>query len=369
MGRGWLAGLLLLMACVHTPRELGNCRARLAKEQLPQAAQSCELAIAEDPSRAPVEAYVHRAEVALRQRSFEVGLGWVDAGLLRFPEHVELLELRVGFLQKLGNHDGAVQVARHVAALAPRRFLAQRLLCDHYSSRKFGGRQAPHVISACSAYLEHRPETLRARDGEYRVRLGFAYVAMGRHAEARHEFAVVLSHPPTRDTHDNARKGLCAAEVAIGEYDHGITTCQDVVQRRATLKGDPSPYYNLGLAYFARGRHEQALDSANEYIQRAPSKAMGFALRGRINFERRRHEDAEVDFSRASDKDPEDQDIAVSRATNLLQLQRFRQAIDMLQKFWIRETCDAELQEVLARAYRLDGRLADADAVDARQCP
>lgn len=285
---------------------LAEADAAYDQSEWKKAAAAYDRAIAQEPTGVAVGAYGKRATIFLIQKQYAAGIAWIEQKAEKtYPGNVEVLEPKALMLMAIGKPaetKRAVELGKEIIAKNPNMALTQHMLGDYYA--KAGGSLAADTITAFEAFLRARSGALAPLDKKVRVQLGLAYLHRGdreayKKAGDHFEAALKLRGPGYLDA--NSKKGLCAVYTAQGKwetrmYDKAITMCESVVAARKALKGDPSTYYNLGLAYLGRGNAKKALEAANAYRQ-SKRDHKGFMLLGQVYFVQSRTQPDRLDLA------------------------------------------------------------------------
>jgi len=347
-------------------QDIDDCSRLYEAQEYKKAAKKCDAAISADPS-VPSGVYAKRASIFLVEKRYQEGIKWIESvGERAYPGDPAILEQKAATLSLIkGRERDAVTVAEAAVAKDGKRFIAQRLIGDYYA--KAGAGKASVVVDAYESYLKNRPDEFAKADGLVRVQLGFAYMYVGladtkaeKFKQAETQFDRALAGGSAKDSTvaPNALKGKCAALVGRAGieaqprlYDQAITICEGVIKNRKALRGDASPYYNVGIAYLERNQLDKAVNSANSYINQRPREFRGYLLRGKIYFRQQKFGEAEGQFNRANELSPNNTDVALARGKNYRKQSQPQKAIMLLEKVAAVKPSDVDVMAELARAY------------------
>lgn len=331
-----------------------------AQGKFDQAAAYYDRAIANDPKGVAPAAYAKRAGIFFVQKKYEDGLKWIDSvGEKAYPGDPDIDEQKALMLQAIpARRKEAVPVAEDVVKKKPSAFIAQRLIGDFY--RGAGSGSADKTITAYEAYLKYRPGE-NDSDVLIVVSLGYSHLYKGTDADnkrAEELFNQAVKAKDYKASQANARKGLCATYVAVEKFDKAITICEQVLKDKKALRGDPSPYYNVGRAYLNRNKLDDALAAANSYIGFAPNKANGYILRAKVFERQNKNSDAIGQLDIALTKDPNNTEALKGEGElYATKLKQPKKAIALLSKV---QSDDVEVKIALAKAYLADDQPKEA---------
>jgi tetratricopeptide (TPR) repeat protein len=321
-----------------------------------RAASNYDRAIRSQPKDVPAAAYAKRASIFLFDKKYQDGLTWItDVAERVWPDDDLILEQKAVVLSRLeGKKKDAADIAERVVKRRDS-YTLHILLGDYYYPQ--GATTADKTAAHYEAYLRNRPSDLSGGDGLVRVKLGFAYLHLGKFAESERTLDDALrSAGNDANIAANARKGLCAAYSGGRNYDRALTVCEKVLDDKRALRGDPSPYYNIGVAYLNRDRLDEAMRSADTFLGARPREAKGFVLRGLVYMKRNRLADAEVQLNQAEQLAPTDVEVARALGRLFLREKRAAKAVEKLQRAVAGRPSDAETVALLAEAYLADGQ-------------
>ncbi len=348
-------------------QDLDACKTLIEDGSLKKAAKKCDAAIAAGPRAVNAGGYALRASIFVTEKRWQEGVKWIETVAEKaHPGDPSILEQKAFMLSRIkGRERDAIAVAEQVVARDTRRYIAQRLIGDYYA--RAGSGKAVVVVSAYEAYLKNRPEEAGRLDGIVRVQLGFSYMYVGvadtkadqfKLAEAQFDKALAGGGSKDATVAPNALKGKCAAlvaragvETAPRLYDQAITICEGVIKNRKAMRGDASPYYNVGIAYLERNQLEKANNAANSYINQRPREFRGYLLRGKIYFRQDKYNEAEGQFTRANELAPNNTEVALARGKNYLKQRQPDKAVTLLEKVADAKPGDVDVLAELARAY------------------
>jgi tetratricopeptide (TPR) repeat protein len=320
-----------------------------------RAARDFDRAIGGKPRDVPPAAYAKRATIFLIQRKHAEGMTWISTVAERaWPADDAILEQKAIIASRLPDRrKDAAALAEGLVARKPNLYTLQILLGDYFYQAGSGG--AAKTVSHYRSYLDHRPAVLATQDPLVRVKLGYAYLHLGKYSESEREFDVALKGADS-SVAANARKGQCAAFAGQKRWDTALTVCEKVIRDGKALRGDSSPHYNIGLAYLARDRFEDALKAANQYILERPKDAKGFLLRGAVYFRQGKLSEAEAQFLNAEGLSPSDPQVARELGRVYLKQKLPGKAIEKLTRALGANATDVETIASLAEAYLADGQ-------------
>ncbi len=348
-------------------QDLDDCNRLFEAQEYRKAAKKCDAAIAAEPKGVNAGGYALRASIFVVEKRYDDGVKWIETVAERnYPGDPIILEQKAAMMSRIkGREKDAIGVAETVVAKDNRRFIAQKLIGDYYA--RAGAGKAAVVVDSYEAYLKNRPEENSKADGLVRVQLGFAYMYVGisdtkaekfKQAEAQFDKALAGGGGKDATVAPNALKGKCAAlvgragiEVQPRLYDQAITICEGVIKNRKALRGDASPYYNVGIAYLERNQLDKAVNAANSYINQRPREFRGYLLRGKIYFRQEKFNDAEGQFNRANELSPNNTEVALARGKNYRKQRQPVKAITLLEKVASVKPNDVEVMAELSRAY------------------
>jgi tetratricopeptide (TPR) repeat protein len=322
-----------------------------------RAASNFDRAIRAQPKDVPPAAYAKRASIFLFSRDYAAGLSWITSVAERtWPGDDAILEQKAVILSRLeGRKKDALEVAERVVKRRPSSYTLHILLGDAYYQQ--GPAQAEQTAAHYEAYLRTRPGDLAGQDGLPRVKLGFAFLHLGRYAEAERQLDEALrGFGGDANIAANARKGLCAAYAGERRWDRALTVCEKVIGDRRALRGDASPQYNVGVAYLNRDRLDEAMRAADAYIAQRPREPKGYVLRAQVHLRRNRLPEAEAQLNQAESFAPNDPEVARELGRVYLRQKRAGKAIDKLGRAVSSRPEDVETVGVLAEAYLADGQ-------------
>ncbi len=186
------------------------------------------------------------------------------------------------------NYDAAI--ADYTAAIALKKDYTDAYLerCGTYALK----RQYVPAIADCTAAIHIQPNDWRLYD----VRMGL-YVHEKRYDDAFADYnAFLVKRPNSIDLR------LAKAEIQrlAGRTDEALTTAsaaRDLVPQWA------GPYFELGLIQFTRNDLQSALASYDTATRNAPKDAVGYLLKGQMEWALGRFDDAVDSFDDALDQD------------------------------------------------------------------
>ncbi len=332
-----------------------------------RAASNFDRAIRAQPKDVPSSAYAKRASVFLIQKHYDEGLHWIgDVAEKSWPDDDLILEQKAVILSRLPERKkDAAELAERVVTRRPTAYTLQILLGDYYYG--LGAAAADKTAAHYEAYLKNRPGDLAQNDGLVRVKLGYADLHLTHFTDGEHQFdEVVRAFANDANLAANARKGLCAAYAGEQNWDRALTACERVLDEKRALHGDPSPQYNVGLAYLNRDRTDEALKAAAAYIVLKPKEPRGYLLRAEVYLRRGKLDDAETQLNIAAELAPTDAEVARELGKVYLKQKRPQKAIDKLVRVLAARTGDVDIIVVLAQAYIAAGQ-GDAAALQAER--
>jgi tetratricopeptide (TPR) repeat protein len=326
-----------------------------------RAADAYDRAIGGQPKTVPASAFAKRASIYLFRKQYDQGLAWIArVAEPVWPDDDAILEQKAVMLSRMPDRQrDSVALAERVVKRRPAQVTLQILLGDHYFAQGSGA--ADKTVGHYEAYLKNRPPDLSGKDGLVHVKLGFSYLYLARYPDAERQFDdAVRSFAQDSNIGANARKGLCAAYAGEKNWDKALTLCERVIKDRKAMRGDPSPHYNAGLAYLNRDRLEEALKSADIYLQAKPKEAKGYLLRGEVYFRQNRFAEAEAQYNTAEQLAPGDGDVARELGRVYLKQRRPAKAIEKLSRAIAANPRDIDTCATLAEAFLAEGQGAQA---------
>lgn len=286
-GAAWLVAAVLVVACAtgrgpYIPdrayRELQRGDVAYQNNAFARAGRHYDHVIELTDGNLPASVYRKRASVFLAQHRHQEGLDWIErVAEPHYPGDPELLELKATFLLRLRRRDEAIEVAEAAVARDPSRAAAQLMIAeDCYTRGEFA-----RAIGPYEAYLDAAPThwTMRATT---EIKLGYSYLQLEDYDRAARLFEDVLQARPSPNLAMHARKGLCAVHAGRRSWHSAITTCEQVIRDMEGRGLDPSPYYNVGLAYLALHRTDDLEVAARTYVRLRPHSPKGYLLMGRL---------------------------------------------------------------------------------------
>ncbi|HKA91719.1 MAG TPA: tetratricopeptide repeat protein [Haliangiales bacterium] len=328
-----------------------------------RAASNYDRAIRSQPKDVPPAAYAKRASIYLFQKDYEAGLEWLRTVAEKaWPGDDAILEQKAVVLSRIpARKKEAIELAEKVLRRRPNAYTLHILLGDHYY--QLGAGAADKTAAHYADYLKNRPSDLAEQDGLVRVKLGFALLYLGRASEAESQFDEATKATDERIA-ANARKGQCAAYAGEKKWDRAVTVCERVLADARALRGDPSPHFNLGLAYVNRDRLDDALKAAERFIQARPKDPKGYLLRAQIHLKRNRLADAEAQATLAEQLAPNDPQVTRELGRIYLKQKRAPKAVEKLLRAAAASPNDVDTVSALAEAYLAagDGQAAAVQA-------
>ena len=217
---------------------------------------------------------------------------------------------------------------------------------------------------------EHKPlnaaiaikkaETYGPLDADTRFQLVLAYISMGRGDWARPELERLIAADPSNTGY---AYWLARLDYDSGRYAAAIARLQTVVQREPTFV---RAYDNLGLCYEALNQNDEAIRQYREAIRRTreggekwpwPFLNLGILLKNTGQTE-----EAEALLNEALQADPAFAPALYHLGTIMEGSDRTDGAVQTLLRAAAADPSYAEPHFALARIYRRQGRIADADA-------
>jgi tetratricopeptide (TPR) repeat protein len=217
---------------------------------------------------------------------------------------------------------------------------------------------------------EHKPlnaaiaikkaETYGPLDANTRLQLVLAYISMRRNDWARPELDRLVAADPLNAGYNY---WLARLDYDSGRYAAAIDRLQTVVQREPSFM---RAYDNLGLCYEALNRPDEAIRQYREAIRRTreagekwpwPFLNLGILLKNNGQIE-----EAEALFNEALQADPAFAPALYHLGTILEGSDRTEAAVQALLRAAAADPSYAEPHFALARIYRRQGRIAEADA-------
>ncbi|MCG8424351.1 MAG: tetratricopeptide repeat protein [Proteobacteria bacterium] len=316
-----------------------------------KAAQRYDSAIERSPGLVSADAYGQRAAIFIIQKNYRGGLQFItERAEAQHPDAPEVLEQKALILWLLGRRAEAIDTAESVIAQKPQVYSNQGIIGEFYA-----GRDPARAVRAYESYFRNRPSSLEKNDVLPRVRLGFSYLAVGRHRAAEAQFDILLKkHRKQPHAEVNARNGLCAAYAALGKYDRAITLCEQIVANPRHVDRGGSVWYNLGRAYLHKKQTGRARAAGNRFIRMRQSSPKGYLLVGDAYFQERNwaralqyYLDAEklIKGGRAS------VDLGIKLGATYRRLNRPGDAITVLESVFAVNPNDITLASELGSAY------------------
>ena len=180
--------------------------------------------------------------------------------------------------------------------------------------------RAAEAIHLLDSLLEVEPKVAEA----YYLR-GLSQERAGNEDRAIADYSAAIDHNPAYGQAFNNRAVLYAQrgelENAIDDFSSLLTNSPDFVLG----------YKNRGLAYHDLGKLDLAQADFDHVVQVEPD-ASAYFLRGNLNLERKRYEDALGDFDRAIELENTNSRCWLNRAMALARIGRLTEARDSLQK-------------------------------------
>lgn len=328
------------------------------EDSLRRSAEYFDRAIKSDPRGVKPEAYYKRASIFLIRKEPQKGINWLTTVAEKvYPGDVWIDRAKVVLLAQLpGRMKDAVDLAERVVARMPDAADNQIIIAEFYYNG--GAGQADKTIAAYEAFLKHRPSELASIDKRVRVKLGYAYLHKDDFEKAEKQFDEALRASGPKWLDPNARKGQCAAKVGLAAttrndklWDPAITLCERVIKDKIGLRGDPSPYYNVGRAYLERNRYSEALAASNSFIGAKPKDPKGYLLRGKVYGKQNKWAQALNEFLTAKKWNPKSGEVARHIGAAHLRLGQPKLAIQELTTALQSDPNDVEILLDLSRAY------------------
>jgi tetratricopeptide (TPR) repeat protein len=204
-----------------------------------------------------------------------------------------------------------------------------------------------------------KAEALGALDGQERLQLALAYVAMRRGDWARSELELLAAADPGNVLH---AYWLARLDYDAGQYASAIRRLQDVVAREPAFT---RAHDNLGLCYEALHQPDDAVKHYREAVRLNrveqkpsgwPALNLGILLRSRGDLE-----EAERLFREALTYDRHLAPAHYQLAAVLEAGDRLDQAVKSLRDATAADPAYPDAYYALSRIYRRQGRTADAD--------
>jgi tetratricopeptide (TPR) repeat protein len=353
------AGVASAQGTGATQQLLAEADKAFEADDYDKAAAYYDRAISSEPKGVTPAAYGKRAKIfyfrGLKDpEQLGAGIAWIEGTAEKvYPGDAAILEPKALILAQSGKQAEAVKLAERVVAKAPEYYLLQRIVGDFYYQA--GEASADKTTAAYKAYLAKRPSELEAADGVIRLKLGFTLLHVSRFSDAEEQFtAAERKFKGDARIVANARKGLCAAYSGMGNFDRAITMCEQVIREKKALRGDASPYFNIGQAYLAKGQYANALSAANQYLQANAAKCTGYLLRGEVYFKQEKYAEAEREYATAATKQckgKEATEVVIKQGKTALKQKQPKKAIELLNKGLSQRADDVEILGELSRAY------------------
>ncbi|MBN2194427.1 MAG: tetratricopeptide repeat protein [Polyangiaceae bacterium] len=285
---------------------------RLGREK--RARKHLELAIQDEKDPAVIEALGHLYVVEARRRAGTEddaeAVGDYERAMPLRPLDVELRWELGGALRRLDRRARAVEVLREGARLA-------------------------------------------ARDARFPLALGELSFEEGQHDAALGSFELALSLDPSCF---EAQRGRARTLVALGRASDATAELRRAVAARPDATEECAV---LGELLIELGKPEEALPVLTELVARCPLSARALGLLGTAQQQLLRHPVAVTSFRRALEVDPSQTDTAQQLATSLVALERWGEALPVLERL---EGADPSWRDELC-GLTLAGLGRDADAV------
>jgi tetratricopeptide (TPR) repeat protein len=279
-----VTGLLLWGGTSHAQEEdLKDCDKYFERGELRKAASACDRAIKKWPKQVPPGAYAKRAAMFIIQKRYKAGLQFISQKAETVHANAaEILEQKGIIFWALRSKVDAVAACEAAVKSRSTSFLCQNILGEWYTNRG----QPRKASAALESYLKNRPSELSKGDVLPLIRLGFSYLALGKHKDAEKSFQSVLDkHKKRPHAEVNANNGLCAAYTAQGKFDRAITVCEKIIQNPRNIDRHMSVYYNLGQSYLHKKQSKRARQMGQNYSTERPKEPKGYILTGDAFFQ------------------------------------------------------------------------------------
>jgi tetratricopeptide (TPR) repeat protein len=283
------------------------------------------------------------------------------------PPNLSALELEISATSSPANGYGLAGSELQRALASKNYDRAERLLADAIA-RQPASRQLLTQIAGVfmmdrkplnAAIALKKAEALGALDGQERLQLALAYVAMRRGDWARPELETLAAAEP-----DNVIHGywLARLDYDAGQYASAIRRLQDVVAREPAFT---RAHDNLGLCYEALHQPDDAVKHYREAVRLNrveqkpsgwPALNLGILLRSRGDLE-----EAERLFREALTYDRHLAPAHYQLGAVLEAGDRLDHAVKSLRDATAADPAYPDAYYALSRIYRRQGRTADAD--------
>ena len=244
---------------VKSPLDLESCVLRsqiwLRKNEPRKAVELLEKLNSTFPSRPRVELSLAKSLIAMGE--LRKATKTLDHVLVRDPENTEAILLRAVLYLKSGDYSGAIDSAIHLLANEPSNRVAKDFLVLAY-------RAADRVDDAISALKEHA--SVNIEDYTLQLQLGNLLVSQGKAEEARNVFEQVLKLSPDHP-------GAVSKLIALDQKN---------------------------------GKHEDAMNRANEYLSTHPDSSLANLIKAVLCFTQKDFKAAETFALRTAELNPKD---------------------------------------------------------------
>lgn len=367
--RTWIIAGLVVAGLAATARAqdvepiLADADKYYEADKYDRAAAAYDRAISLAPQRVKPEVYAKRATIFVIQKKFDAGVTWIETVAEKvYPGNALILEQKAGLLWKIAaRKQEAVKVAEEVVAKKSDSAASYIIIAEYYYTA--GAASAAKAVAGYLGYFAHRPAEAAGQDGQFRLKLGFSYLYLSDFGKAEEQFQLAIK-AKGNSVEANAKKGLCAVYAGQEKWTQAITVCEDVIRNKRALsqagRNDPSPYFNVGLAYLANKQFDLALQAANSYIGMKPGVAKGYVLRGRVYLQQKKLNEAEGQLNEGLKKEPTNAEAAKWLGETYVQQGRPEKAIQVLEKVVAGNPDDVNSQINLVKAYLAAERPADA---------
>ena len=231
------------------------------------------------------EAYWHKYQATRDSVWVDSAIAASDHALILDPYQAQV-HISLGIIyQGTGKIEGAIEEFERAVALQPMSDAAHRWLGRCYVQQGEMERAIDYFRKAIA---------LRPGYWENYSRLGFCYHTFGRYRDAAEQFRRVITIQPDNYLgYDN----LGAMYIFLGLYEEAVT-----IQRRAIeIYPNHRSYSNLGTACFHLGRYEEAIAAYRTAIDLKPRDDLYHRNLGDAYLRVGREQDAEQQFTVASD--------------------------------------------------------------------
>lgn len=236
------------------------------------------------------------AEVSFTLGVWRMNAGDANTALVDFqraarlaPQVPEVFINMAAAASRLGQHDEAVESARHAVMLTPDRAVAHGAL----GNALVAANRLKEGEVALREAAERAPDTLA-----WKLNLGDCLLAQGLIDTARRWFNHARQQDPTNSM---AFNGLGLCEQAAANHTAAIPHFEKAVAQQAQYA---EAFGNMAISLQCLGRHEDALEAARQAVEIAPSDLNARLNLGHILQSLGRHAEAVDAYQDALSRDP-----------------------------------------------------------------